>query len=122
MSCTINSLSFPPLPDSPFKYPIPNSNLELFVSTDYKQLRSTTDNLICFLDATRYNMMMITTEGSDVPMEPVSYGSGSVELGLQATSPQMTLGHLAWMIEGEDVISESFYRELGNRRESEPCY
>lgn len=62
---------------------------------------SAIDPLTVFLDATRYNMMILLTEGEDVVLDSfTSYSYGDVELRIEAIHPEMTTGNLAWMIEG----------------------
>jgi hypothetical protein len=59
-------------------------------------------------------MMKVVTEGNDAPMEMMSYRSGLVELDFRAASPRMTLGDMAWMIEGEASFEsvEIFFVEI----------
>lgn len=104
------SLSFIELPDSPFKYPIPQTPLELFVSTEYKLLRTDKDNLMCFLDMTRYNMMKIVTQGAGSPMGSQSYSNGQVKLTVEAESPHVTIYDQAWMIDGNSYSSLIAYQ------------
>lgn len=117
-----NSLTFDPVPQTPFTYAIPDTLLMLIVTSTKRPLEPVTDALICFLDATRYNIMMIVTEGSTVRMEPhITHSSGDVELILETASSLMTLEYLAWLIEGWlDLIVRYGYWEttlqLGDRK------